>query len=109
MISLEAMRYIERLLLARGVEQYYMDVLQIPVAPASRQIYTAANRGHLYLLTHELPEHTAISSETSALNIDASWQTKGITKVQEFTGQLAISLPDNHGINQIEFIRAIPN
>lgn len=109
MISLEAIQYIKQLLFARGITTYYMDVLQIPVSDQDRLIYTDANRSHLYLLTHQLPQELWIASETSVLNIDASWANKGITKVQEFTGQLAISLPENHGLNQLEFIRAIPN
>ena len=108
MISLEAIRYIEKLLSAREIENFYLDVFQVPLADQMRRVYTDANRGFFYLISHQLPVGTTIASESSVLFVDEKWNDKTITKVQEFSGQIAIELPENHGLKQIEFIRAIP-
>lgn len=108
MISLEAIGYIERLLATRGVTHYYMDVYCIVLDPLKTDFYSEANRGFLFLLTHELPEGTRIASETNILEIDSSWPIRGITKIQEFGGQIAVHFPSPGNISQLEFIRAIP-
>jgi len=108
MISLEAIGYIERLLATRGITNFYMDVYSMVLDPLKTDFYTEANRGYFYLLTHELPEGTLIASETNILEIDASWWVKGITKIQEFGGQIAVHFPSPGSVQQIEFIRAIP-
>lgn len=108
MISLETIGYVERLLATRGIDSYYMDVYALVLDPAASDFYTEANRGFYYLLTHELPQGTQIASETNILQVDSGWGARGITRVQEFGGQLAIHLPNPGGLSQIEFIRAIP-
>lgn len=108
MISLEAISYIERMLGSRDITDYYCDVFTITCDPTKKDFYSDANPGICYLLTHNLPEGTTIASETSALNIDQNWENKTITKVHEFSGQIAIHLPQVGAINQIEFFRAIP-
>jgi len=108
MISLEALAYIERLLATRGIDQAYTDVFTMVLDPGKTQFYTEANRGFLYLLTHNLPMGTRIASETNIMEVDEGWQAKGITKVQEFKGQLAVQLPSAGSLSQLEFLRAIP-
>ena len=108
MISLEALAYIERLLATRGIEDPYTDVFTMVLNPKKTQFYSPANRGFLFLLTHNLPLGTSIASETNILQIDAQWQNRGITKIQEFSGQIAVQLTAPGSLNQVEFLRAIP-
>jgi hypothetical protein len=108
MISLEAIGYVERLLATRGITDYYLDVYSLVLDPLKTDFYTEANRGFLYLLTHGLPEGTRIASETNIVEINAHWQDKGITKIQEFGGQIAVHFPAPGSVNQLEFFRALP-
>jgi hypothetical protein len=108
MISIESIAYIQRLLATRKVDDYYMDIYTLLVPPGTVKLYTDADRAFYYLLTHTLPQGTVIASETSVLQVDASWDSKTITKIQEFGGQMSIKLPSPGAIPQIEFIRAIP-
>lgn len=108
MISVEAVGYVERLLATRQVKDFYLDVFTLVLDPVKKDYYSDANRGFFYLLTHELPQGTTIASETAILQIDESWTSRGITKIQEFGGQLAVHLPAPGAISQVEFIRAIP-
>lgn len=108
MISLEAITYIQRLLDTRGISDYYLDVFTLPLAPDERHIYSDANRGFYYLLSHDLPAGLLIASETSILRIDSAWAQKGITKIHEFSGQLALHLPSAGALPYVEFIRVIP-
>lgn len=108
MISIESIAYIERLLASRQIEDYYLDIYTLAIPPDVVRITTDANRGYYYLLTHELPQGVQIASETSVLNVDESWSGKTITKIQEFTGQMSIKLPEIGVISQLEFVRAIP-
>lgn len=108
MISVESIGYVERLLATREVKEFYLDVFTLVLDPSKRDYYADANRGYYYLLTHELPQGTTIASETAILQVDENWPSRGITKIQEFGGQLAIHLPSPGALSQVEFIRAIP-
>lgn len=108
MISIESIAYIERLLASRQIQDYYLDLFTLVIPPNALRISTDANRGYYYLLTHELPQGVQIASEISVLNVDESWAAKTITKIQEFSGQMSIKLPDLGVVSQLEFVRAIP-
>lgn len=108
MISLEAITYIERMLQSRGISDYYCDVFTLVCDPNKKDFYTPAFEGYCFLLSHDMPLGTVIASETSVLNIDQNWETKNITKVQEFSGQIALHLPEAGVLSQVEFFRAIP-
>lgn len=108
MISVESIGYVERLLVTRQVKDFYLDVFTLVLDPSQKNFYSDANRGYYYLLTHELPQGTTIASETAILEVDENWSSRGITKIQEFGGQLAIHLPNPGALSQVEFIRAIP-
>ena len=108
MISVESIGYIERLLASRGITDFFLDVCALTIDPKEKDHYGNAFRGFHYLLSHELPEGTTIASETAILQVDKDWTKRGITKIQEFGGQIAIHLPEAGILSQIEFIRAIP-
>lgn len=107
MISIDAMAYVQQLLASRQIKDYYLDIHKVVIAPSKTRVYTQAHRGYFYLLTHELPLGLEIYSENWVLQVDQSWGAKTITKIQEFSGQLSIHLPQAGLINEIEFIRAI--
>lgn len=108
MISLEAIAYIERLLATRGIQDFYLDVFSLVLNPSKKDVYTDGNRGFYYLVTHDLPQGMVIASETAVVEIDQSWEARGITKIQEFSGQMAVHLPAMVNLYHLEFIRVIP-
>lgn len=108
MISLEAINYVERLLATRSITDFYLDVFTLVINPEIKDFYADANRGFYYLVTHDLPAGTVIASETSVLSVDQNWESRGITRIQEFGGQLVVHLPNPGALPQIEFLRAIP-
>ncbi|HCS20167.1 MAG TPA: hypothetical protein DIW47_06330 [Bacteroidetes bacterium] len=108
MNSVELIGYIQQLLTTRQIKDYYLDLFTLVMPPTQNRLYTQSDRGFYYLLTSQLPVGTRIASETSILEVDATWENKGITKIQEFGGQLVIWTPDPGQINELEFIRVIP-
>lgn len=108
MISVETIAYIKSLLASRRIREYYLDIFSLVVDPEATQVYTDAHRGFYFLLTHTLPQGLVIASETNVLQVDATWDGRTITKIQEFGGQMGIFLPVAGAVSQLEFIRAIP-
>lgn len=108
MIAVDYISYVRQLIDTRNIKNYYLDILRINIPSSNQRIYTSGQRAIFYLLTENLPVGTVIASENSAIIIDQAWQNKGLSKIQEFLGQLVIELPDTGLISEIEFIRAIP-
>lgn len=108
MTTVETIAYVKSLLASRRISDYYLDIYTLVLDPAKAEAYTDAHRGYYYLLTHTLPEGLVIASETNVLQVDAAWDNRTITKIQEFGGQMGVFLPAAGAISEIEFIRAIP-
>lgn len=107
MISLEATAYIHRLLAARGIHRYALQVYALPLDPERITHFAPAYRGCYYLMSLSLPVGTVIASESSVLQITEGWHNKGITQLHEFTGQLTVTLPTAGAATEVEFLRAI--
>jgi len=108
MIAVDYISFVKQLLDSRQIKTYHLDIYRINIPGNSQRIYTSGQRALFYLLTDSLPEGTLIASENSALLVDTTWNSKSLSKIHEFKGQLSIELPDKGLITEIEFIRAIP-
>ena len=102
MISSNPIASIDVLLNSRGVRDYEMGFFSVPIIGPS--FTTPAFRGWYFLVSSDLPSGMEIISETHALAVG----TPQNALLQEFTGQMLITIPAGSPLYHVVFVRIIP-
>jgi len=102
------MAYIARRMTDLGFKQYSFEPFTVVLSDAPQGYHIEGTNEYYYLVSKTLVKGTEISSGNNYFKVEDYHLTLDYSKIQEFTGQITITLPQGTGKGALEFIRVLP-
>jgi hypothetical protein len=100
--------YIDSRMKQMGHSKYYIEPYLAVLPEGTTEYNVDCHNEILFLNSRELALGTEMIADNNYFKVEDYYSYMEVTKVQEFTGQLQITVPPGSHLQLFEFIRVIP-